>query len=212
MKLESRYLKLWKYYLIRLVLLACGLIMFLVVRFVWVGTIISFSSATESYFGKASFLIGYIPGMFAAGIAFAFFSWAASFLDRWDERAKALKSNPYSEKYGDDFPEPKISDFGITPQEFREYSSRFQFNDFKGVFTYSPILYALYRVFKDKSPFAETILFFSVAISIGIALNYILDYVDDRISIRHRHHNKISKYQEAVNIYHKILKERFLSF
>jgi hypothetical protein len=201
-----------RYYFIRIVILVCGLFMLLGVRFVWVGTAIVFSSATESYFGKASLLIGYIPGMIAAGIAFAFFSWASSFLDRWDEKAKALRSNPYTERYGDDYPQPKISDFGITDEEFREYNSRFQFSDFKGVFTYSPMLYALYRVFKDKFPLEETILFFSVAISLGIALNYILDYVDDRISKGHRHHRKISKYQEAIHIYHKIQRERFLSF
>ena len=212
MKLKNLNRKLVKYYFIRIVILVFGLFMFLGVKFVWYGTVIAFSSATESYFGKASFFIGYIPGMIAAGIAFAFFSWASSFLDRWDEKAKALKGKPYTEKYGDDFPQPKISDLSITDEEFREYNSRFQFSDFKIVFTYSPMLYALYRVFKDKCALAETILFFSVAISLGIALNYILDYVDDRISKGHRHHRKISKYQEAVHIYHKIQRERFLSF
>ena len=210
--MEKKLLRLGKYYVIRIVILVCGLFMILGVKFVWVGTAIAFSSATESYFGKASLLIGYIPGMIAAGIAFAIFSWAYSLIDRWDEKAKALKGKPYTEKYGDDFPQPKISDFSITDEEFREYNSRFQFSDFKGVFTYSPMLYALYRVFKDKCPLAETILFYSVAISLGIALNYILDYVDVRISKGHRHHYKISKYQEAVHIYHKIQRERFLSF
>ncbi len=210
--MEKKLLRLGKYYVIRVVILVCGLFMILGVKFVWVGTAIAFSSATESYFGKASLLIGYIPGMIAAGIAFAIFSWAYSFIDRWDEKAKALKGKPYTEKYGDDFPQPKISDFSITDQEFREYNSRFQFSYFKGVFTYSPVLYVLYRVYKVNSSIAETLLLFSVAISIGIVLNYLLDYLDSKISKRHKHYYKILKYFEAVDIYNKIQSERFLSF
>jgi len=62
-------------------------------------------------------------------------------------------------------------------------------------------------IFMQKIGGSLAILIVGCTIAVAILLNHAFDYWNTKISQRHPHYEKIHKYQEVINIYHKIIEE-----
>lgn len=181
-------------------------------KLVIVGIAVGFYFLVEKYLGDIGMFIGYLIGLIGGGLVLIGFEYLSPYLERLDTYTKTLKKYPYTEKYGKDYPKPEPKDFGITPDEFKDYNSRFQFDMIKFIFTYGIWLGSLiFAIYGKVSP-KIGVLTVATAILIAIVSSSLFDYLNKRISQKHRYYEKINKFQESHRVYIKIKEENAKSY
>lgn len=129
------------------------------------------------------------------------------YLERLDSYANTFKTSPYTAKYGRNYPKPKPEDFGITNNEFKEYNERFQFEYIKIIFTHGLWIGSSICVMMGKIADKYAIIFMGFGAASAILLNYFFEYCNKQISKRHPCFDKMNQYEEALNIYYRIVRE-----
>lgn len=196
-----------RYYLLSFLSFITYFIGYIGLRLAIVGIAIGIALLTERYIGGLGLTIGYIIGLLVGGFLFTGLERLFPYLEKLDEYTKTYKSYPYTEKFGKNYPHPTPEDFGITPAEFKNYNSRFQFDFIKLIFTYGLWLAASIYVLREKIKGRNGILLIGGAGMAAIVLNYLFDFWNKIISQKHPHYEKIHKFQEALNIYFKVRDE-----
>jgi hypothetical protein len=165
------------------------------------------SLSIEKYVSDYSLLIGWFIGLIIGGILFMGLKRLHPYLERFGNHIKIYKRFPYTEKYGKDYREPRPEDFGITKSEFQEYNRRFQFAYIKLIFTWGLLFVGCIEEIYLKMKGIVGIVYMGSVITIALLLNFLFDYLNKRISKKHRFYEKINKYQEIQFIYFKIRNE-----
>jgi hypothetical protein len=196
-----------KYYLLSFLSFLISFIGFIGLKLAIIAVAIGIAFLTEKYIGKFGISVGWIIGLFAAGLLLMGLERLSPYLERLDDYTKTFKQYPYTEKYGKDCLQPKPEDFRITQDEFKDYNKRFQFEYIRFIFTYGLWIAACIYLIKEKIKGIDAIFLAGVAGMGAILLNYLFGYLNKRISLRHRYYEKIHKYQEALNIYFRIRDE-----
>ena len=168
---------------------------------------IGFGLLTEKYIGDLGLVIGWIIGIFSAGILILGLQRLSPYLEKLIDYTNAQKSYPYTEKFGKDYPQPTPEEFGITQEEFKDYNSRFQFDFIKLIFTYGLWIATCFYVIQSKVEGHDIILLMGGVGMLAIVLNYLFNYWNKKISQKHRYYEKIHKFQESIKIYFKISHE-----
>lgn len=197
----------FRYYLLSFISFIISFIGIIGLRLTIVAVGIAIAHLSEKYIGKSGLTIGWIIGLVVGGILMMVLQKLFPYLERLDDYAKTHKNYPYTEKYGRDFPEPKSEDFGVDQIEFKEYNSRFQFEFIKLIFTYGLWIAGCIYTIQEKLKGSTAILLIGCTGVVTVLLHHLFNYWNKRISQRHRYHEKIRKYQEALGIYIKIRNE-----
>jgi hypothetical protein len=180
---------------------------FVGVKLAIIAVAVGIALLTENYIGKFGDAVGWIVGLFVGGLLFAGLQTLNPYLERLEHYTNTYKRYPFTEKFGKGFPEPKPEDFGITGAEFNDYNSRFQFEYIKMIVSYVPLIVVLIFVFNDRIKGSLGILSLGGAVMSVILLNSLFNYLNKKISQKHRYYEKIHQYQQALNIYFKIRDE-----
>lgn len=168
---------------------------------------IVFGLYTENYIGKNSLVIGFIVGLLVGGVLWIGFEKLLPLLDKLGNLAEGYKQYPYTKKYGKDYPRPKPSNFGITQDEFNSYNKRFQFEFIKIIFTYGIVIAANFYVLGNNLKSKAGLSIVISSILIGILLEKLFSYINQKISKKHSSYEKIHKYQQALSIYFRVRDE-----
>lgn len=168
---------------------------------------VGISYLTQDYIGDFGLMIGYYVGLFVGVILFTGIHQLIPYTQRLDKLTKKYKPYPFKEKYGKDYPQPKSEDFGITKEEFKDYNNRFQFFYIKLLFTYGFFIASSIYLIKLKIYGGKAILLMGGIAVVALIFDHIFEFWNKKISKKHKAYSKIHKYQEAVDIYYKILKE-----
>lgn len=195
------------YYFLSFLSFLISLIGYVGVKLAIVGVGMGIAFSTEKYIGSFGIPFGGIIGLFAGGLLLVGLQLLSPYLERFDDYAKTYKRYPYTEKFGKNYFQPKPEDFGITQTEFENYNKRFQFEYIKLIFTYGLWITACIYIIQEKIKGNLEILLIGIIGMAAILLSYLFDYLNKRISQKHRYYGKIHKYQEALSIYHKIRDE-----
>jgi fructose-specific phosphotransferase system IIC component len=162
---------------------------------------------TESLFGKLGLTIGWIVGLFVAGLLFMCLEKLNPWLERMEEKLQKDKKYPYTDKYGINYPRPTPEQFGITPSEFKDYNNRFQFEFIKLLLTYGVWLATCVYVLRENLKGIWPLILIPSSIIFGVLMNFLLNHINLKLSQKHPSYPKINKFQKAMGIYHKIRDE-----
>lgn len=198
-----------KYYYFSFLSFLLSLIGVLGIRMIILLVAIEFGLYTENYIGKNSLILGFIVGLLVGGVLWIGFEKLLPLIDKFDNLAESYKQYPYTEKYGKDYPHPKSSDFGITQDEFNSYNKRFQFEFIKIIFTYGIVIAANFYVLGNNLKNKVGLSIVISSILIGILLEKLFNYINQKISKKHSSYDKIHKYQQALSIYFRVRDENF---
>jgi hypothetical protein len=105
---------------------------------------------------------------------------------------------------------PKPEDFGITPEDFESYRSRFQFEYLELLFTYGPPIVCPFLAISEKTSIGKISLFV-IGLIAGICSHFLFKTVNEKLSKKHPQYYKVKKFQLALGVYYKDRKEKFES-
>ncbi len=196
-----------RYYFLSFLSFLIYLIGYLGVRLSIVVVAMGISFLTDRSLSGFGFTVGWFIGLPVGGLVLLSFQRVLPYLERLDDYAKTYKKHPFTEKFGKDYLKPKPENFGITQAEFKEYNKRFQFEYIKLLFTYGLWIAVCIYLIQWKIKGSLLILLIGVTGMVAILLNYLFDYLNERISKKHCYYEKIHKYQQALTIYFKIRDE-----
>lgn len=192
------------YYLLSFLSFSISFVGFIGVKLVIVSVAIGIALLTEKYISDWGLRIGSIIGLLVGGTLFMGLQQLYPYLEKLDDFTKTHKSYPYTETFGKNYPQPTPTEFGISQAEFKEYNGRFQFEYIKLIFTYGLWLAVCIYIIKGEIKGSNDILLMGGAGMAVILLNYFFDYLNKRISQKHRYYEKIHKFQQASRIYFRI--------
>lgn len=203
----NKFIETFRYYLLSSLSFLISFIGIVGMRMITIVVGFGIALKLEKYIGKVGLTVGWIVSLVIFGIIMIGLERFFPYLEKLDNHAKPYKRYHFTEKYGANYPKPNPEDFGISQDEFNEYNGRFQFELIKIFLPYGVWIVACIYSLQTKLSGNQGVFLIGGSAAAGILLNYLFEYWNKRISKRHRHYEKISKYEQSVNIYCSILRE-----
>ncbi|MEJ5996453.1 hypothetical protein WG904_18640 [Pedobacter sp. Du54] len=196
-----------KYLLLSTLSFIVSIIGYLGLKLAIIGVTIGVALLSEKYIGEIGITFGYILGLFTGGILFTGLQKLYPYIEKLDNYVKTHKDYPYTKRFGKNYPHPEPKDFDISETEFKEYNKRFQFEFIRIIFTYGVCITGSIYLITIKVKGVNGILLLGSLITTAVLLDYLFEYLNTKISMRHQHFKKINKFQQSLRIYYKIRNE-----
>jgi hypothetical protein len=113
----------------------------------------------------------------------------------------------YIALYGTDFKRPEFHDFGLEPEEYYSYNSRFTIDKEVVPFLFIPLSLILLLNTSDQRGFGVMIIYLLFAICIFIVVKLIIIKINNRLSKKLPQHEKVVAYTKALQIYKSVQQE-----
>ncbi|MHB0757003.1 hypothetical protein [Polaribacter sp. M15] len=172
------------------------------------GTVVLVYLYFDNYFSGIK-LLAYVIGLFIGALVFNFLEKKSYIIDKISDKAQQYKAYPYLKKYGTDFTEPTIEQFGLKNINMKEYREILQLFDYFIPFV---AIYSISLFFFNEFISNYINLKLQLIISASFFLvAYVMVKITDKKRIKnYKYYKNVKKFQKEMSIYHKIEDEKRL--